>query len=80
MVCECTAWDGPIASHLWRGEVEELMRDHPETTFLITHLSERRNLPGALVAHDLLSLDVHPAGAGLPSPPPALRSREAARG
>jgi len=72
MVCECTAWDGPSPTHLWRAEVEELMRGAPHTTFLLSHLSERRTLRGALIAHDLLSLDVVPPGAPPPEPPAAL--------
>lgn len=64
MVCECTAFDGPLASHLWAGEVAELMAAFPATRFLLTHLAERRPLPGALLAHDRLGLDVIP-----PRPP-----------
>jgi ribonuclease BN (tRNA processing enzyme) len=61
MVCECTAFDAPLASHLWAGEVSELIADFPTTRFLLTHLAERRPLQGALLAHDRLSLDVIPA-------------------
>jgi ribonuclease Z len=58
-VCECTGWDGPAAGgHLWRDEVAGLIADNPATTFLLSHLVERRELPGALVAHDLLSLEI----------------------
>jgi ribonuclease BN (tRNA processing enzyme) len=60
MVCECTSFDGPLASHVWAGEVQELMDSLPGTRFVLSHLSERRPLPGALLAHDLLSLDVTP--------------------
>ena len=61
MVCECTAWDSSVAGgHLWSGQVQQLMRDHSATPFLLSHLSERRELPGALIAHDLLTLDVQP--------------------
>ena len=61
-VCECTGWDGPVpGGHMWRDEVASLIAEYPATTFLLSHLSERRTLPGALIAHDLLSLDVvHP--------------------
>jgi ribonuclease Z len=60
-VCECTGWDGPAAGgHLWRDEVAALMADNPETTFLLSHLAERRELQGALIAHDLLSLEISP--------------------
>ena len=58
MVCECTSWDAPIPSHLWQGEVSELIASHPQTKFLLSHLTERRTLPGAFIAHDLLTLDV----------------------
>lgn len=65
-VCECTGWDGPVpGGHLWAGEVEQLVRANPDTTFVLSHLDERRELRGALVAHDLLTLDIaprHPAG------------------
>ena len=61
MVCECTGWDEPVGSHLWAAEVSRLIEEHPSTAIVITHLTERRSLPGALVAHDLLSLDVSPA-------------------
>jgi ribonuclease Z len=58
-VCECTGWDGPTAGgHLWRDEVTSLMAENPETRFLLSHLSERRHLQGALVAHDMLSLEI----------------------
>lgn len=75
MVCECTGWDGPVTSHLWRGEVEELMRECPTTTFLVSHLAERRRLPGALVAHDGLGVDITPPGTPLPQPPESLQAR-----
>ena len=57
-VCECTGWDGPVPTHLWSGEVAELMRLHPRTRFLLSHLAQRGTLAGALVAHDRLTLDV----------------------
>ncbi len=60
-VCECTGWDGPSpGGHLWRDEVASLIAGHPTTRFLLSHLSERRQLPGALVAHDMLSLEISP--------------------
>jgi ribonuclease BN (tRNA processing enzyme) len=62
-VCECTGWDGPEpGGHLWRDDVETLMAEHPSTRFLLSHLSERRTLPGALIAHDMLSLEIVSAG------------------
>jgi ribonuclease BN (tRNA processing enzyme) len=61
-VCECTGWDGPTpGGHLWRDQVAGLMAENPATRFLLSHLNERRNLPGALVAHDLLSLEISSA-------------------
>ena len=46
--------------HLWSGEVQQLIDANAETRFLISHLQERRPMPGALVAHDGLTLDVSP--------------------
>ena len=61
-VCECTSWDNPVpGGHLWSGEVAQLIADHPDTRFVISHLTERRQLAGAIVAHDLLTLDVTPS-------------------
>ena len=58
-VCECTGWGAPVpGGHLWSEEVAELMAAHPSTTFLLSHLKERHSLPGALIAHDLLTLDI----------------------
>lgn len=58
-VCECTGWDAPTpGGHLWRDEVEGLIAENPGTRFLLSHLSERRHLAGALVAHDMLSLEI----------------------
>jgi ribonuclease BN (tRNA processing enzyme) len=58
MVVECTGWDGPVPSHLWGGEVRELIARHPGTRFLVSHVVERRSLDGALIAHDRLAIDV----------------------
>lgn len=58
-VCECTGWGAPVpGGHLWSEEVAELIAANPSTTFLLSHLKERHELPGALIAHDLLTLDV----------------------
>jgi ribonuclease Z len=63
-VCECTGWDAPAdGGHLWRDEVARLMTEFPATTFLLSHLEARVELPGALVAHDLLSLEISPDAA-----------------
>jgi ribonuclease BN (tRNA processing enzyme) len=78
-VCECTGWDRPVPSHMWWGEVQELIAACPDTRFLLSHLTERRQARGALLAHDLLSLDVEPPGAPLPRPPETVRAaRESA--
>ena len=59
MVCECSGWDHPAdGGHLWRGEVEELVAGHPGTRFVLSHLGARGSLAGALIAHDLLQLDI----------------------
>ena len=73
-VCECTGFDQPIPSHLWWEEVQELIAGCPDTRFLLTHLTERRAVRGAMLAHDLLSLDVEPPGAPLPQPPESLQT------
>ncbi len=58
-VSECTGWEGPVpGGHMWRGEVTELMRRHPDTAFVLSHLTQRREVRGALVAHDLLTIEV----------------------
>ncbi|HWF56741.1 MAG TPA: MBL fold metallo-hydrolase [Candidatus Dormibacteraeota bacterium] len=63
MVCECTGWDAPTeGGHMWRGEVEQLIAEYPGTRFLLSHLRARGTVAGALIAHDLLSIDVSPAG------------------
>ncbi|TMC50547.1 MAG: MBL fold metallo-hydrolase [Chloroflexi bacterium] len=74
MVCECTGWDGPVPSHLWREEVERLMAENPDSRFLVSHLQERRTFPGALVAHDLLAVDVEAPPRVVPEPPASLRA------
>lgn len=59
MVCECSGWDAPAeGGHLWRGEVEQLIGDYPQTRFVISHLARPGSIPGALTAHDLLSLEI----------------------
>jgi ribonuclease BN (tRNA processing enzyme) len=73
-VCECTGWDRPVPSHLCWAEVQELIAHCPDTRFLLSHLTERRRVRGALLAHDLLSLDVEAPGAALPQPPESVRA------
>jgi ribonuclease BN (tRNA processing enzyme) len=59
LVCECSSLDGPAGGgHLWRGEVEELVAAYPQVRFLLNHLPRRGSVPGALIAHDLLTLDL----------------------
>ena len=61
MVCECTGWDAPAeGGHLWRGQLEELIATHPDTRFVLSHLNTRGTIPGAIIAHDLLTLDLEP--------------------
>lgn len=60
MVCECTSFEGPLASHLWAGEVAGLMKENPNVRFVLSHLSDRLPLEGALLAHDGLTLEVPP--------------------
>jgi ribonuclease BN (tRNA processing enzyme) len=58
LLCECTGWSKPAPIHLWKEEVEQLMREFPHTSFLLTHLSERRPVPGALLVFDGLRLNL----------------------
>jgi ribonuclease BN (tRNA processing enzyme) len=59
MVCECTGWNEPTdGGHLWRGELEDLIAAYPDTRFVLSHLRTRGTVPGAIMAHDLLGLDV----------------------
>jgi ribonuclease Z len=68
MVCECTGWDAPIeGGHMWRGELEQLIAEYPATRFLLSHLRSRGTVAGALIAHDLLSIDVSTPAAGVGS-------------
>lgn len=63
-VCECTGWDAPVpGGHMCAEEVASLMRENPETAFVLSHMTERRELRGAIVAHDLLTLDIAPRAA-----------------
>ena len=48
--------DSPGPMHLSRSEVEELLQRHPSVSFILTHLSSDASLPGAVAAHDFLSL------------------------
>jgi ribonuclease BN (tRNA processing enzyme) len=79
MVCECSDWDAPVPTHLWYGEILELIDAHPETRFVLSHLASRRPVRGAILAHDLLSVDVHAPGAEKPEPPESVRQARAAQ-
>lgn len=60
LLCECSGWDGPVeGGHLWREQVEELIAQYPDTKFVLTHLPQRGTVQGALIAHDLLSLEIN---------------------
>lgn len=63
LLCECSSFRGPAPTHLWAAEVERLMQEFPKLEVVITHLNERKPLPGALLASDGISLRL-PAGAG----------------
>jgi ribonuclease BN (tRNA processing enzyme) len=59
LVCECSGMDGPVGGgHLWRAEVEELVEANPACRFVVNHLSTRGTVRGALVTHDLLTLEL----------------------
>ncbi|MHB8718900.1 MAG: MBL fold metallo-hydrolase [Candidatus Dormibacteria bacterium] len=59
MVCECTGWDEPAqGGHLWKGELDALIEEYPRTRFVLSHLGRHGATRGAVVAHDLLALDV----------------------
>jgi ribonuclease BN (tRNA processing enzyme) len=69
MVCECTSMVGPAeGGHMWRGEVEGLIADNPDARFVLNHLGGRGAVAGALVAHDLLTLELSGAASGLTPP------------
>jgi phosphoribosyl 1,2-cyclic phosphodiesterase len=50
----------PAPIHLWRAEVEELIQAYPATRFILTHLSERAPVKGAILASDGLLLRLRP--------------------
>lgn len=64
LLCECTSMSGPAPIHLWREEVEQLIRDAPDTRFILTHLSERTPVKGAILASDGLVLRLRPSAPG----------------
>lgn len=64
LLCECTSMSGPAPIHLWREEVEQLIREFSATRFILTHLSERAPVKGAILASDGLVLRLRPIAAG----------------
>lgn len=64
LLCECTSMTGPAPGHLWRADVEELMREAPGARFILTHLSERQPVAGALLSSDGLVLRLRPTSPG----------------
>lgn len=60
LLCECTSMSAPAPIHLWRAEVEELIQAYPATRFILTHLSERAPVKGAILASDGLLLRLRP--------------------
>ncbi len=64
LLCECTDMKAPAVTHLWREEVEELIRDNPTTRFILTHLSQRLPTRGAILATDGLVLRLRPVAGG----------------
>jgi ribonuclease BN (tRNA processing enzyme) len=64
LLCECTSMSGPAPIHLWREEVEQLIREYPNTRFILTHLTERAPVKGAILASDGLVLRLRPGAGG----------------
>jgi ribonuclease Z len=59
VLCECSGWDSPVpGGHLWREEVTGLIADYPATRFVLFHMPQRGPVPGAVIAHDLLTLEL----------------------
>jgi len=68
LLCECTSMSGPAPIHLWREEVEQLIREFPASRFILTHLSERAPVKGAILASDGLVLRLRPIAEGRTPP------------
>jgi ribonuclease BN (tRNA processing enzyme) len=64
LLCECTSMSGPVPIHLWRDEVEQLISDYPDTRFILTHLTERAPVKGAILGSDGLVLRLRPSAGG----------------
>ena len=64
LLCECTSFSAPQPTHLWGEEVAALMREVPSLRLILTHLNERRPLPGALLASDGLTVTLRGCAGG----------------
>ncbi|HVC38962.1 MAG TPA: ribonuclease Z [Candidatus Dormibacteraeota bacterium] len=64
LLCECTSMSEPTPIHLWKGEVEELIESNPNTRFILTHLSQRSPVKGAILASDGLVLQLRQVAPG----------------
>jgi ribonuclease BN (tRNA processing enzyme) len=64
LLCECTSMLRPAPIHLWRAEVEEMIQANPTTRFILTHLSERAPVQGAILASDGLVLRLRQIAGG----------------
>ncbi len=64
LLCECSSFSGPQPTHLWGEEVATLMRELPSLRLILTHLNERRPLPGALLASDGLTVTLRGCAGG----------------
>ncbi|HUY97901.1 MAG TPA: ribonuclease Z [Verrucomicrobiae bacterium] len=76
LLCECTSMDRPEPTHLCRAEVLRLIREAPDARLILTHLSQRRPVPGAILAADGVTLPLRRPGS--PAAQPASGSRQAA--
>lgn len=56
LLCECSSFTGPSPTHLWHDEVARLIEEAPRAALILTHLTSREQLPGALLASDGLTL------------------------
>lgn len=59
LVCECSGMDGEVpGGHLTRTDVERLVAARPEMPVVVMHVPRRDTIKGAIVAHDLLTLEI----------------------
>ncbi len=78
LLVECTGMDGPEATHLCRDEVLQLMAEAPRTRFILTHLTRRAPVPGALVAADGVTLPLRRPGDPGAQPPSGTKQAASA--